>query len=56
MKLTHYTVCNEGDVQEEMQDIEGHVHEEMQYTKGSVQDKELVTPFSRSPEVPSSNS
>ena len=33
MKLTHYTVGNEGSMQEEVQ-----------YTEGSVQDEELVTP------------
>ena len=32
MKLTHYTVGNEGSVQEEVQ-----------YTEGSVQDRKLVT-------------
>ena len=44
VKLTHYTVGNEGSVQEEVQDMEGNVQEEMQYAEGSVQDKELVAP------------
>ena len=37
MKLTHYTVGNEGSVQDEVQDVEGNMQEEMQYTEGSVQ-------------------
>ena len=56
MKRTHYTVGNEGSVQEEVQDMEGPVQEEVQYPEGNVQDEELVTPVPRSPEVPSSNS
>ena len=42
VKLTHYTVGNEGSVQDEVQVIEGNVEEEMKYAKGSVQ--ELVVP------------
>ena len=41
-KLTHYTVGNEGSVQDEVQDIKGNVQEKMKYAEGSVQ--ELVAP------------
>ena len=42
VKFTHYTVGNEGSVQDEVQDIKGNVQMEMKYAEGSEQ--ELVAP------------